>query len=60
MQYLILSSYDADSLAKEVNTYLNRGFEPLGGVAIAACSHATYLTYAQAMIMKNIANETNI
>ncbi len=40
----------AEELAKEVNEYIARGWEPAGGIAVGAVGSASYLT--QAMVRR--------
>jgi hypothetical protein len=52
-EYKVASGHDAASLASTVNQALAEGFEPLGGVAVAASPKAgqspPYM-YAQALV----------
>ena len=35
MEYIVVKKTDANDLVAEVNSYINKGWKPLGGVSIA-------------------------
>ena len=35
MEYKLITAEDSESLAKEVNVYIDKGFFPLGGVSVS-------------------------
>lgn len=54
MHYIVLKDKNESQLAKEVQRYLERGYEPQGGVSMAHSSggFATGFVFAQALIKK--------
>ncbi len=61
MKYLVVHAYTVEAMAELVQQYINRGFKPQGGVAVAwafqpensQTTHSLWLTeYFQAVIQE--------
>ena len=49
MKYIIIKASDSDQLTKEVQSKIDEGWKPQGGVCI---DYASNYVFAQAMILK--------
>ncbi|NOZ41889.1 MAG: DUF1737 domain-containing protein [Alphaproteobacteria bacterium] len=49
MDYIILDDFEVNILQKKVNTYIKKGYRPVGGVAVASQKDG-FVDYIQGMI----------
>lgn len=51
MKYLVVEANSADELQRQVQQYIEQGWEPLGGLSVATYGAGTWWYY-QAMILR--------
>lgn len=49
MDYIILDDFEVDVLQKKVNAYIEKGYRPIGGIAVA-CQKDGFVDYIQGMV----------
>ena len=52
MNYVILDAYEINDLQKKVNSYIKKGYKPLGGVATVNHKDG-FVEYIQGMLKKS-------
>lgn len=52
MDYVILDEYEIKILEKKVNTYIQKGYRPIGGVT-AVNQKDGFIEYLQSMVKEN-------
>jgi len=52
MEYTIIESRDRDILLETISGYIEKGWEPQGGICIYNTPINSFICYAQAMVRK--------
>lgn len=49
MNYVILDDFEVENLQKKVNTYIKKGYKPIGGISTANQKDG-FIEYLQSMV----------